>query len=95
MSLMIYINNLFTGAVFFLFIVLIIAYKKWIRKPEVKENKKINASVEKTSSGIPKPTRKQELVGNNKSDVKNEERKWKLVSSLAMMPGYQHLQTSN
>ena len=43
MSLMIYIDSLFKGAVFFLLIVVIIAYKKWKRKPEEQKNKEINA----------------------------------------------------
>ena len=38
MSLIIYTNNLFTGVVFVLLVVVILAYKKWKRKPEEQTN---------------------------------------------------------
>ena len=60
-----------------LLIIVIIAYKKWKRKPEIQNNKKIDAKGEKASSSIPEPTKKQDLVRNKKSDLKNEEKEWK------------------
>ena len=54
-----------------------IAYNKWKRKPEGQKNKKIDAKNEKASASIPKPTKKQDLVGNKKSDLKNDDKERK------------------